>query len=157
MSFAVFSRTLSFFMFMYIRKHVVVMWYRGEAEVSHFRLCDLNEVVDSVIVQLQLTVLFPFGQCFCCRPDLGMRIVCEQVSHHPPVSAFHVESPLYVFHGSVHPKIKFWGKSVDVTPKGLVTLVLKRYIFMSIFPFLCNFETRIGQLSMSRKQLMMCL
>ena len=57
-----------------------------------------------------------------------MRVVCEQVSHHPPVSAFHVESDSFVFHGSVHPKIKFWGKSVDITPKGLVTLVLKRYV-----------------------------
>jgi len=68
----------------------------------------------------------------CCRPDLGIRIVCEQVSHHPPVSAFHVESELFVFHGSVHPKIKFWGKSVEVTPKGLVTLVLKRSVLFYI-------------------------
>lgn len=72
------------------------------------------------------------GRCFCFRPDLGMRIVCEQVSHHPPVSAFHVESDLFVFHGSVHPKIKFWGKSVDITPKGLVTLILKRYAWIFI-------------------------
>lgn len=70
------------------------------------------------------------GVCVCdCRPDLGIRIVCEQVSHHPPVSAFHVESDLIVFHGAVHPKIKFWGKSIDITPKGVVTLVLKRYLF----------------------------
>lgn len=61
------------------------------------------------------------------RPDLGIRVVCEQVSHHPPVSAFHMESDIFIFHGSVHPKLKFWGKSVEVTPKGLVTLYLKRH------------------------------
>jgi len=58
------------------------------------------------------------------RQDLGLRIVCEQVSHHPPVSAFHVESPMFTFHGCIHPKIKFWGPSIQVTPKGLVTLHL---------------------------------
>lgn len=61
------------------------------------------------------------------RDELGFRIVCEQVSHHPPVSAFHVNSPLYTFHGSIHPKLKFWGKSVEVTPKGQVTLHLLKH------------------------------
>ncbi|ELU10803.1 hypothetical protein CAPTEDRAFT_156226 [Capitella teleta] len=61
------------------------------------------------------------------RDDLGFRIYCEQVSHHPPVSAFHVDSPIYEFSGSVLPKLKFWGKSVEVTPKGIVTLHLKRH------------------------------
>ncbi|CAK8690875.1 unnamed protein product [Clavelina lepadiformis] len=61
------------------------------------------------------------------RPDLGFNWVSEQVSHHPPVSAFQANgtNPQYpfVFHGSVHPKLKFWGKSVEVEPKG--TMVLK--------------------------------
>ena len=57
--------------------------------------------------------------------DLGFRCVSEQVCHHPPVSAFHVESNDYTFHGTIHPKLKFWGKSVEITPKGLVTLYLK--------------------------------
>ena len=58
------------------------------------------------------------------RPDLGFKIVTEQVSHHPPVSAFQVESQDYKFHGSIHPKLRFWGKSVEVNPKGVVTLEL---------------------------------
>jgi hypothetical protein len=61
------------------------------------------------------------------REDLGFRIVSEQVSHHPPVSAFHAESSDYTFHGAIHPKLKFWGKSVEVTPKGIVTLELLKY------------------------------
>jgi hypothetical protein len=61
------------------------------------------------------------------RKELGYRIVCEQVSHHPPVSAFHAESEHYMLHGSIHPKLKFWGKSVEVTPKGTITLHLLRH------------------------------
>lgn len=58
------------------------------------------------------------------RPDF--RILCEQVSHHPPVSAFHADSPHFNFHGSIHPKLKFWGKSVEIQPKGVVTLELPK-------------------------------
>lgn len=54
------------------------------------------------------------------------RIVCEQVSHHPPVSAFHAESKDFKFHGTISPKIKFWGKSVEVNPKGTVTVEFPR-------------------------------
>ncbi|XP_071144219.1 oxysterol-binding protein-related protein 1-like isoform X2 [Mytilus edulis] len=61
------------------------------------------------------------------RPDLGFKIVSEQVSHHPPVSAFHAESPHFKIHGSIYPKLKFWGKSVEVNPKGLITLELLRH------------------------------
>lgn len=50
------------------------------------------------------------------------KIICEQVSHHPPVSAFHAESDDWFFHGSIHPKLKFWGKSVEIQPKGTVTV-----------------------------------
>ncbi|KAK5639621.1 hypothetical protein RI129_012113 [Pyrocoelia pectoralis] len=52
------------------------------------------------------------------------RIICEQVSHHPPISAFHAEArnKEWTFHGSIHPKLKFWGKSVEIQPKGVVTV-----------------------------------
>jgi oxysterol-binding protein-related protein 1/2 len=65
------------------------------------------------------------------REDLGFRSVCEQVSHHPPITAFHVEATDknndWEFSGSINPKIKFWGKSIEVTPTGLVTLELKNF------------------------------
>uniref|UniRef100_A0A1I8FSC3 Oxysterol-binding protein n=1 Tax=Macrostomum lignano TaxID=282301 RepID=A0A1I8FSC3_9PLAT len=53
--------------------------------------------------------------------DLGFRAVCEQVSHHPPTSAYHAEAAdgSWLFHGSVSPKLSFWGKTVDVAPKGV--------------------------------------
>jgi len=54
------------------------------------------------------------------------RILCEQVCHHPPVSAFQAESleKNYIFHGSIYPKVKFWGKSVEFQPKGVLTVEL---------------------------------
>ncbi|KAG8442137.1 hypothetical protein GDO86_011075, partial [Hymenochirus boettgeri] len=63
------------------------------------------------------------------REDLGFRLISEQVSHHPPVSAFHAEgiNKDFVFHGSIYPKLKFWGKSVEAEPKGIITLELLKH------------------------------
>jgi len=74
-----------------------------------------------------------------CSESLGYRVICEQVSHHPPVSAFHVDSPDYTFHGAIEPKLKFWGKSVEITPKGHVTLILHRYLLFIMFNVFFNF------------------
>ncbi|KMQ82624.1 oxysterol-binding protein 2 [Lasius niger] len=49
------------------------------------------------------------------------RIICEQVSHHLSVSAFY-DSEDFIFHGSIHPKLKFWGISLEVHPKGIGTV-----------------------------------
>ncbi|KAM9307897.1 oxysterol-binding protein-related protein 1 isoform 2-T2 [Gastrophryne carolinensis] len=63
------------------------------------------------------------------REDLGFRLISEQVSHHPPISAFHAEglNSDFVFHGSIYPKLKFWGKSVEAEPKGIITLELPKH------------------------------
>ncbi|XP_063779678.1 oxysterol-binding protein-related protein 1 isoform X1 [Pseudophryne corroboree] len=63
------------------------------------------------------------------RDDLGFRLISEQVSHHPPISAFHAEglSKDFAFHGSIYPKLKFWGKSVEAEPKGIITLELLKH------------------------------
>ncbi|CAK6448052.1 unnamed protein product [Pipistrellus nathusii] len=63
------------------------------------------------------------------RDDLGFRLISEQVSHHPPISAFHAEglNNDFVFHGSIYPKLKFWGKSVEAEPKGTITLELLQH------------------------------
>lgn len=65
-----------------------------------------------------------------CREEQGFRLISEQVSHHPPVSAFHAESLAgdFSFHGSIYPKLKFWGKSVEAEPKGTITLELLKYV-----------------------------
>ncbi len=56
----------------------------------------------------------------------GFRIISEQVGHHPPVSAFHAASDEgnFVFRGSLYPKLKFWGKSIEFQPKGAMTVEL---------------------------------
>lgn len=61
------------------------------------------------------------------REDVGFRMVCEQVSHHPPVSAFHAESPHFKVHGSVYPKLKFWGKSIEIKPEGHLSVELRSH------------------------------
>lgn len=47
--------------------------------------------------------------------------------HHPPVSAFHADSEHFKFYGAINPKLKFWGKSVEIQPKGIVTVELLRW------------------------------
>lgn len=60
------------------------------------------------------------------RNDLGFRIMCEQVSHHPPISAFHADSEDFEFYGTMQPKLK-WGKSVEIKPEGRLTVKLLRH------------------------------
>nr|XP_033340691.1 oxysterol-binding protein-related protein 2 isoform X1 [Megalopta genalis] len=80
------------------------------------------------------------------------RIVCEQVSHHPPVSAFHADNEDFIFHGSIHPKLKFWGKSIEIHPKGVVTVELPKwkeaYTWQNINCILHN--VLVGQLWMEQ-------
>uniref|UniRef100_A0A1A8N1G5 Oxysterol-binding protein n=2 Tax=Nothobranchius TaxID=28779 RepID=A0A1A8N1G5_9TELE len=84
------------------------------------------------------------------REDEGYRLISEQVSHHPPVSAFHVESlkQEFEFHGSIYPKLKFWGKSVEAEPKGTMTLELLKhkeaYTWMN--PMCCVHNIILGKL-----------
>ena len=51
-------------------------------------------------------------------------LVTEQVSHHPPISAFHLCYPRVVCHGSVEMGIKFWGTSIDIIMDGPLTFEL---------------------------------
>ncbi|ODM94390.1 Oxysterol-binding protein-related protein 1, partial [Orchesella cincta] len=67
-----------------------------------------------------------FGETYELQRD-GYRFVSEQVSHHPPISAWNAESDTFVFHGWIYPKLKLWGKSVEVHPKGNMRLFLKKY------------------------------
>eukprot|EP00064_Thunnus_orientalis_P004059 superscaffoldBa00000358_g4070 len=84
------------------------------------------------------------------RDDLGFRWVSEQVSHHPPVSAFHAQGLKedFVFHGSIYPKLKFWGKSIEAEPKGIITLELPKYneAYTWTNPTCCVHNIIVGQL-----------
>ncbi|KAM8773774.1 oxysterol-binding protein-related protein 2 [Rhynchonycteris naso] len=84
------------------------------------------------------------------REDLGFRFISEQVSHHPPVSAFHSEGLRqdFLFHGSIYPKLKFWGKSVEAEPRGTITLELLRHkeAYTWTNPTCCVHNVIIGKL-----------
>ncbi|MBN3302649.1 OSBL2 protein, partial [Amia calva] len=84
------------------------------------------------------------------RDEQGFRFISEQVSHHPPISAFYSESlnDDFVFHGSIYPKLKFWGKSVEAEPKGTITLELKKHneAYTWTNPFCCVHNVILGKL-----------
>lgn len=84
------------------------------------------------------------------REDLGFRFISEQVSHHPPVSAFHSEGLQhdFLFHGSIYPKLRFWGKSVEAEPRGTITLELLRHqeAYTWTNPTCCVHNVIIGKL-----------
>lgn len=65
-----------------------------------------------------------------------IKAMAQQVSHHPPITTAYSESDNFVYNGSVNPKIKFWGRSIEVQPDGQCRIYLKRhnenYIFKSV-------------------------
>uniref|UniRef100_A0A8C0PH64 Oxysterol-binding protein n=1 Tax=Canis lupus familiaris TaxID=9615 RepID=A0A8C0PH64_CANLF len=84
------------------------------------------------------------------REDLGFRFISEQVSHHPPISAFYSEglNQDFLFHGSIYPKLKFWGKSVEAEPRGTITLELLKHneAYTWTNPTCCVHNVIIGKL-----------
>ncbi|XP_061665915.1 oxysterol-binding protein-related protein 7 isoform X2 [Syngnathoides biaculeatus] len=63
----------------------------------------------------------------CVRDDLGFRFIGEQVCHHPPISACHAESENFCFWQDQRWKNKFWGKSLEIVPTGMVNVTIPRY------------------------------
>ncbi|XP_038590848.1 oxysterol-binding protein-related protein 7 [Micropterus salmoides] len=63
----------------------------------------------------------------CIREDRGFRFISEQVCHHPPISACHAQSENFSFWQDQRWKNKFWGKSLEILPTGMVNVTLPRY------------------------------
>ncbi|GAB2214330.1 hypothetical protein Droror1_Dr00018673 [Drosera rotundifolia] len=55
-------------------------------------------------------------------PDKGLRFFSEKVSHHPMVVACHCEGRRWKFWGDSNLKGKFWGRSIQLDPVGILTL-----------------------------------
>lgn len=55
-------------------------------------------------------------------PDKGLRFFSEKVSHHPMVVACHCEGRGWKFWGDSNLKGKFWGRSIQLDPIGVLTL-----------------------------------
>ncbi|KAH3667480.1 hypothetical protein OGAPHI_003129 [Ogataea philodendri] len=52
------------------------------------------------------------------RPDQGYRVLVEQVSHHPPISALLAESASWSYYGEANVDTKFYGRSFDIKHLG---------------------------------------
>ncbi|CAF0874345.1 unnamed protein product [Adineta ricciae] len=63
----------------------------------------------------------------CIREDKGWKFVAEQVSHHPPISVCTCISPNFIFSQKLQAKVKFWGKSMEIFPDSLNTLIFPKY------------------------------
>uniref|UniRef100_A0A3B4ERV3 Oxysterol-binding protein n=1 Tax=Pundamilia nyererei TaxID=303518 RepID=A0A3B4ERV3_9CICH len=63
----------------------------------------------------------------CIREDRSFRLISEQVCHHPPISACHADSENFSFWQDQRWKNKFWGKSLEILPTGMVNVTLPRY------------------------------
>ncbi|XP_034049991.1 oxysterol-binding protein-related protein 7 [Thalassophryne amazonica] len=63
----------------------------------------------------------------CIREDRGFHFISEQVCHHPPISACHADSENFSFWQDQRWKNKFWGKSLEILPTGMVNVTLPRY------------------------------
>ncbi|XP_060579182.1 LOW QUALITY PROTEIN: oxysterol-binding protein-related protein 6-like [Ruditapes philippinarum] len=61
------------------------------------------------------------------REDRGWRFVAEQVSHHPPISACYCDSKHFKLWQDVQIKTKFWGKSMEIQPLGVVNVLLPKF------------------------------
>ncbi|XP_071731352.1 oxysterol-binding protein-related protein 1C-like [Rutidosis leptorrhynchoides] len=55
-------------------------------------------------------------------PDKGLRFFSEKVSHHPMIVACHCEGNGWKFWGDSNLKSKFWGRSIQLDPVGVLTL-----------------------------------
>ncbi|KAK7321066.1 hypothetical protein VNO77_31226 [Canavalia gladiata] len=55
-------------------------------------------------------------------PDKGFRFFSEKVSHHPMIVACHCEGTGWKFWGESNLKSKFWGRSIQLDPIGVLTL-----------------------------------
>lgn len=58
--------------------------------------------------------------------DGDLHTIVEQVSHHPPVCAFHCECSDFIFEGFFHMAIKFSYKGFEASPHGDLILTLKK-------------------------------
>uniref|UniRef100_A0A7N0UAS3 PH domain-containing protein n=1 Tax=Kalanchoe fedtschenkoi TaxID=63787 RepID=A0A7N0UAS3_KALFE len=55
-------------------------------------------------------------------PDKGIRFFSEKVSHHPTIIACHCEGKGWKFWGDSNLRTKFWGRSIQLDPVGVLTL-----------------------------------
>lgn len=55
-------------------------------------------------------------------PEKGVRFFSEKVSHHPTLIACHSQGRGWKFWGDSNIRTKFWGRSIQLDPVGVLTL-----------------------------------
>ena len=63
-------------------------------------------------------------------------LTSEQVSHHPPITAFHIKCLDVEIHGHIQPTTTFKGTYVEIIPQGRVTVRIKDDIYLVSLPHL---------------------
>ena len=101
-----------------------------EIEDSCLRLAYVACFAVTSYVSTQQRTMKPFnpllGETYELVKD-GYRIISEQVSHHPPISALHCEHSKFAFWASVDIKTSFKGTHLNVQPTGTYNLVTKEF------------------------------
>lgn len=54
--------------------------------------------------------------------EKGFRFIAEKVSHHPTIIAAHAEGRGWTYQGDAEIKSKFWGRSIELKPEGVLQL-----------------------------------
>ena len=107
-----------------------VLVQAAESEDPLLRLAYVACFAISTYTHTSLRLMKPFnpllGETFELEID-GLRVISEQVSHHPPLSAIHCEHPQYSFYASTTLSTSFKGKYLKLRPKGKYHVKLPKY------------------------------
>ena len=110
--------------------HVEQLNVAGMTEDTTLRLAYIAGFAASCYVTTQNRYSKPFnpllGETFeFISETMGVACLTEQTSHHPPMTAFHVESPNWTLWGEVKLDLKFRGQYCRVIPQGVLHLRTK--------------------------------
>lgn len=102
----------------------------SEKEDSALRLAYIASFIISSYASSDCRTMKPFnpllGETFDLERD-GFRLITEQVSHHPPISALYCDHKDYCFYASTEVKTSFKGTYLRVHPVGRNNLILKGF------------------------------
>ena len=129
---------------------MVIAFYDGkesEKLVSSFAALWFCWVSKKVTVGESLSLLVCMLLCYTAAQKIIINVnILSKVSHHPPISAVQCEADDFSFHVTVQPKLKFWGKGVEIQPKGMVTLKLPKYVMCNSLPWFIRCSKHSGSL-----------
>ena len=105
--------------------YVELLNIAARTQDTKLRLAYIAGFAGSVYVTTQNRYSKPFnsllGETFeFVSESMGVVCLVEQTSHHPPMTAFHVEAPDWTLWGEVRLELKFRGQYCRVIPQGIL-------------------------------------